>query len=101
MDGNHQFPLLSQVARLVLTIPHSYTAEERLFFMVQNNKTPFRPNLDPEETLGSIITTKMALPKYFPSYKFEPPRELIVAAKQATWEYNLAHSSRHGFHFNV
>lgn len=95
MDGNHQFPLLSQVARLVLTIPHSNAAEERVFSMVRKNKTPFRPNLDPEETLGSIITTKMALPKDIPSYKFEPPRELIVAAKRATREYNLAHSSRH------
>jgi len=93
-DGSDQFSLLSQVAQLVLTIPHSNAAEERVFSMVRKNKTPFRPNLDPEETLGSIVTTKMALPKDIPAFKFEPPKELLVAAKKATREYNQAHSSK-------
>ena len=61
VDGSSQFPLLSQVAQLALTIPHSNASEERVFSLVRKNKTPFRPNLDPEETLGSIVTTKMAL----------------------------------------
>lgn len=90
VDGNRQFAHLSRVACLVLTIPHTNPAEERIFSMVRKNKTPFRPNLDPEETLGS-----MALPKEIPPYEFEPPKELIVAAKKATGEYNLAYSSRY------
>ena len=57
--------------------------------MIQKNKTPFRPNLDPEQTLGSIITTKLALPKNI--IEFEPPKELIQAAKRATLTYNNAH----------
>ena len=90
-DGNPEFLLLSQVAQLILTIPHSNAAEERGFSTVRKNKTPFWPNLDPDETLGSIITTKMALPDRIPPYKFEPPKELIDAAKKATREYNQAH----------
>ena len=60
--------------------------------MVRKNKPPFRLNLDPDETLGSIITTKMALPQDTPAYKFNAPKELLVAAKKATREYNQAHS---------
>ena len=94
-DGRLQFLHLSQVAQLVLTIPHSNAAEERVFSIVRKNKTSFRPNLDPEETLGSIVTTKMALPKDTPPYKFEPPKDLLLAAKRATKDYNCSHSSRH------
>ena len=93
-DGSSQFTHLSKVAHLVLTIPHSNAAEERVFSMVRKNKTPFRPNLDPDETLGSIIATKMALPQDTPAYKFDPPKELLVAAKKATREYNQAHTKR-------
>ena len=79
------------MAQLILTISHINTAEERVFLLYEKNKTPFRPNLDPDETLGSIITTKMALPDHIPAYKFEPPQELIAIAKKATREYNQGH----------
>ena len=91
-DGCSQFTLLSRVAHLVLTIPYSNAAEEHFYFMVRKNKPPFRPNLDPDETLGRIIITKMALPQDTPAYKFDAPKELLVAAKKATREYNQAHS---------
>lgn len=61
VDGSSQFLLLSQVAQLALTIPHSNASKERVFSLVRKNKVPFRPNHDPEETLGSIVTTKMAV----------------------------------------
>ena len=60
--------------------------------MVRQNKTPFRPNLDPDKTLGSLITTKMAVPQDILAYKFDPPKELLAAAKKASREYNQAHS---------
>ena len=94
VDGSERFALLTQVAHLVLTIPHSNAAEEPVFSIIRKNKTPFRPNLDSEETLGSIVTTKMALSKDVPPYKFEPPKDLLVAAKKATREYNLGHSNK-------
>ena len=93
VDGSPKFSILAEVAQLVLTIPHSNAAEERVFSLVRKNKTPFRPNLDPDETLGSIVTTKMALPKDIPAFKFEPAKELLVASKKATKLYNNAHRS--------
>jgi hypothetical protein len=44
VDGSPIFPILadSEVAQLVLTIPHSNAAEERVISVVRKNKTPFR-----------------------------------------------------------
>ena len=55
------FPRLWKVVRLILTIPHSNAEEERVFSIVRKNKTCFRPRLDPEETLASIVTVKHAM----------------------------------------
>ena len=41
-------------------IPHSNAEEERVFSMVQKNKTAFRPSLDPKGTQSSILTMKLA-----------------------------------------
>ena len=46
-DGNPEFFLLSQVLQLILTIPHSNAAEERVFSNVRKNKTPFSTKLGP------------------------------------------------------
>ena len=83
VDGSEWFALLTQVAHLVLTIPHSNAPEEGVFSIIRKNKT-----------LGSIVTTKMALSKDVPPYKFEPPIDLLVAAKKATREHNVGHSSK-------
>ena len=55
------FPRLWKVVRFILTIPHSNAGEERVFSIVRKNKTCFRPRLDPEETLASIVTVKLAV----------------------------------------
>lgn len=57
--------------------------------MVRENKTLFQSR--PRQSAGSITITKMELPQYTPAYKFEPPKELLVAAQKATREYNQAH----------
>ena len=49
---------LSKVAKLILVIPHSNAAGERIFSIIRKNKTSFRPNLDPKGTLSSILTIK-------------------------------------------
>ena len=56
-----RFPRLRKVALLILTIRHSNTEEERVFSIIRKNKTCFRPRLDPEETLASIVTVKLAM----------------------------------------
>ena len=55
------FMRLCKVVRLILTIPHSNAEEERVFSIVRKNKTSFLRRLDPEETLASIVTVKLAV----------------------------------------
>ena len=91
-DNSFLFPRLAEVAKLVLTIPHSNAQEERLFSMVQKNKTAFRPSLDPKGTLSSILAIKLATKE--PAHSFEPPKDVLHNAKAATWEYNKVHSKK-------
>ena len=69
---------LSRVAQLVLTLQHSNAEDERVFSLINKNKTNFQQNLSFNETLSSIITVKLANPK--PSAKFEPPPDVIQTA---------------------
>ena len=91
-DGTVRFAKLSKAALLVLTIPHSNAQEERVFSMVTKNKTAFRPNLQLDGTLSSILTVKLA--NIEPCHKYEPQKEVIETAKKATMEYNKAHCSK-------
>ena len=58
-EGVLCYPRLRKVAHLILTIPHSNAKEERVFSIIRKNKTCFRPNLDAEETLASVVTVKL------------------------------------------
>ena len=91
-DGSFFFSRLSQVAKLVLLIPHSNATEERIFSMVRKNKTAFRPSLDPKGTLSSILTIKLASTE--PAHEYDPSKEVLRKAKSATWEYNKTHSKK-------
>ena len=84
------FPRLWKVVRLILTIPHSNTEEERVFSIVRKNKTCFRPRLDPEETLASIVTVKLAMESESVE-TFNIPQEVLTAAKKVTYKYKLSH----------
>jgi hypothetical protein len=81
-DSTIQFPRLSRVVMLILVIPHSNAAEERVFSMVRKNKTAFRPSLDPKGTLSSILTIKLANTQ--PAHSYEPSEDLLRKAKSAT-----------------
>ena len=91
-DGTLRFYRLSQVAKLVMVIPHSNAQEERVFSMVRKNKTCFRPSLDPKGTLSSILTVKLG--STGDAHSYEPPKEVLRKAKSATWEYNKQHSKK-------
>ena len=92
VDGKNRFSRISRVAKLVLVIPHSNADEERIFSMVQKNKTAFRPNLDPKGTLSSILTIKLG--SHQPAHVFEPPKSMLKKAKTATWDYNKLHAKK-------
>ena len=84
------FPRLWKVVALILTFPHSDAEEERIFSIVRKNKTCFRPSLDPEETLASIVTVKLAMESENVE-TFNIPQEVLKAAKSATYKYMLSH----------
>ena len=84
------FPRLWKVVRLILTIPHSNAEEERVFSIVRKNKTCFRPRLDPEETLASIVTVKLVMESESVE-TFNIPQEVLTAAKKVTYKYKLSH----------
>ena len=87
-----RFPLLSTVARLVFVIPYSNAGEERIFSLINKNKTSSTPSLALDGTLSSIVQVKLAAPDHWPT--FEPLKEMLTKAKKATWEYNKRHSSK-------
>ena len=91
-DGTVRFPKLKKVVRLIITIPHSNAEEERVFSIVRKNKTCFRPRLDPEETLASIVTVKLAMESESVN-KFKIPDEVLRDAKSATYKNKLEHCS--------
>ena len=90
-DGTARFPRLSKVAQLALILPHSNAEDERVFSLINENKTAFRPNLSLDRTLSSIVAVKLATPE--PCMKFEPPPNIIAMARKATMNYNRAHTS--------
>ena len=59
-EGSLRFPGLRLVMCLILTILHSNAEEERVFSIFRKNKTCSWPNLDPEETLASNVSIKLA-----------------------------------------
>ena len=83
------FPRLWTVVRLILTIPHSNAEEERVFSTVRKNKTCFRPRLDPEETLASIVTVKLAKESECVE-TLNIPQKALTVAKSAN-KYKLSH----------
>ena len=46
-----EYDLLFKVAEVVLTIPHSNAVEERMFSLINKNKTPSRSSLNLQGTL--------------------------------------------------
>ena len=92
-DGTWRFERLRKVVRLILTIPHSNAEEERIFSIIRKNKTCFRPNLDPSETLGSIVTVKLAMESE-PVTSIVLPDKVLASAKEATMKYNKLHSKK-------
>ena len=94
-EGNcYRFRLLFQVARLVLITPHSNAGIERVFSLLNKNKSESsdRNRLDIER---SILAVKLDCPESFSKcYNLTPSEKLIVDAKKATTKYNNLHSNK-------
>ena len=86
-------PIFERLSKVVLTLPHLNASEQRVFSLINKNKTKFRPSLKLDGTLASIIMIRLANTQ--PCYKFEPPEQIIDSSKKATMVYNQAHCSKH------
>lgn len=69
---------------------HSNAGEERIFSLINKNKTPSRSSLSLEGTLSSLITVKTHIEE---PLKWQPSEELLKKAKQSTAAYNQLHKS--------
>lgn len=91
-----RFAKLSQIARLVLIIPHSNAGPERVFSLVRVNRNDQRNRLNYDGTLTSALTVKMDRPDRNdnPCYKYEPTAALLDRVPKVTREYNIEQSSQ-------
>ena len=83
-----EFDLLFQVAEVVMTIPHSNAGEERIFSLINKNKTPSRSSLNLDGTLSSLITVKTHIER---PLEWKPSASVLENAKKATKVYNNQH----------
>ena len=86
-----EFDLLFHVAEVIMTIPHSNAGEERIFSLINKNKTPSRSSLGLDGTLSSLTVAKTHVQD--PLY-WQPSMPIVQKAKKATKLYNDEHKSK-------
>ena len=73
-----RFPTLASVALTALCIPHSNTAEERVFSIIGRNNNKFRSTLQLDGSVNAIMRVKMAYPEaLIPCHAWTPSRDLL------------------------
>ena len=86
-----------EVAQIVLLIPYSNTAIERLLSVVNQNKNESsdRNRLDQDKTLSSVLAVKLDRPDTSSDlcYEFQPNNKLLGMAKIAVVNYNKEQSN--------
>ena len=88
--NNLLFGMLFKVAEIVMTIPHSNAGEERIFLLINKNKTPSRSSLKLDGTLSSLMVVKTHIDN---PVQWTPSEAMLQKAKGATREYNEQHKS--------
>ena len=100
MVGNNQrLELLFKLAKLILITPHSNAGIERVFSLVNKNKSvgSDRNRLDIEGLLSSILTVKMERPKSQENcYCFKLTKRLLKSAKK---EHRLMTSQKENINY--
>ena len=97
VGNNYRFHNLFEVAKIVLITPHSNAGIERVYSLVNKNKSEWsvRNRLDIDGSLSNILAVKLDGPEYpIKFYNYMPSETLIEKAKRATKEYNGAHCSK-------
>ena len=75
----------------LLSLPHSNADTERIFSIVRKIITDYRTEME-QNTLCALLECKVNNDNC--CYDTDVPKELVKIAKQATMNYNRAHSSK-------
>ena len=86
--ADFEVDLLFLVAEVILTTPHSNASEERVFSLINKNRTPSKDSLKLDGTLSSLITVKTNV---LNPLEWKPTDTLLVDAKKVTAAYNKEH----------
>ena len=74
-----------------MTIPHSNAGEERIFSLINKNKTPSRSSSRLDGTLSSLITIKTHIEK---PLEWKPSTSILENVKKATRTYDTQHRKK-------
>ena len=92
--GKLKFDVLSKVMKGILVIFHSNADCERIFSLVNKNKTEFRANLS-TNTLGSLLTRKTVMSaRSQVCHTLHHSDELLKRAKSATYTHHTGDSTK-------
>lgn len=81
-EDSDLFPLLNKFVTLILTLPHSIAATERIFSTINLNKTKTRNRLE-TETLTGILHSKNILNYQKKSgFNFEINQEMLMTSNK-------------------
>lgn len=97
INGTIRFPLLSRLAKCLLSLPHSNADTERVFSIVRKIITDYRTEMEPS-TLCALVACK--LNNDSTCFELNTPKGLLTKAKSSTMDYNKAHSHT-GTHTNT
>ena len=88
--GLPKFGILSAVVKGILVIFHSNADCERIFSLVNKNKTEFRSNIS-TKTLGSLLTRKTVMSANSQvCHSVQHAKSLLSRAKSATYVHHAA-----------
>lgn len=92
-EAEHSYPLLASLMHLLMALPHSNAASERVFSMLRKIHTEGRASLC-NGTIRSIMSVKLNETGCCHQMEFEPT--LKRSMKRAASNYNMSYSSGAG-----
>ena len=84
-----KFPLMKKLFGVILCLPHSKAASERVFSRIRKINTEYRKHME-YEILAALLQVKMNCDDR--CFQFSPTKDMLCAAKEATKAYNQQHS---------
>ena len=94
LEGKSRYGNIANLAKCLLSLPHSNADTERIFSIVRKIITDYRTEME-QNTLCALLACKVNNDNC--CCDTDVPKELVKIAKQATMNYNRAHSSKFNY----